>query len=187
MNIRAVKSGAITVAATLGFSSTGGPINRILGVYTNTTASAANVSVNSNGNLARSTSSLKYKTDVENIELSIAKNIVSKLNPIFYRSTCESDNKGWSWYGLGAEDVAAIEPRLVFWGRPNKEIVTINERQLENGEIVEEKTLTYEPDLDKPLEAEGVQYDRIVAMLIKVAQDQEKRIKALEKQIKEVQ
>jgi hypothetical protein len=43
-----------------------GGIIKCVDVYNNTTASAANVQIDSNGNFARSTSSLKYKTDVQN-------------------------------------------------------------------------------------------------------------------------
>lgn len=83
-----------------------------------TTASAANAFLNSAsspvGELLRSTSSLRYKRDVEPLDPKLAEAAL-QLAPIWYRSKCKGDNQSWSWYGLGAEDVAAIDPRLVHW------------------------------------------------------------------------
>lgn len=82
-----------------------------------TTASAANAFLDSaNGNnLLRSTSSLKYKKDVEPLEPAYCEALMT-LEPIWYRSKAEADNPAWSWYGFAAEDVAAIDPRMVHYG-----------------------------------------------------------------------
>lgn len=64
--------------------------------------------------LLRSTSSLRYKCDVEPLKDKYADQILS-LNPIWYRSKCEGDDPTHSFYGLAAEEVAAIDPRLVSW------------------------------------------------------------------------
>ena len=82
--------------------------------YTATTASAANVNVASGGQLARSTSSLKYKTDVEPAQLDYAKNLLA-LNGIYYKSKSPLDNPNYRWWGFAAEEVAEIDPRLVHW------------------------------------------------------------------------
>ncbi|NCA14559.1 MAG: tail fiber domain-containing protein, partial [Proteobacteria bacterium] len=81
-----------------------------------TTASAANAfldSANSN-RLFRSTSSIVYKTNIETLNSEYADRIF-KLRPVWYRSKCIDDRKDWSWYGLIAEEVAEIEPRLVHY------------------------------------------------------------------------
>ncbi len=85
------------------------------GVYNETTANAENVHVTSDGSLQRSTSSERYKTDLEPVDFTHAAAVLD-MQPIWYRSTCEADNPDWSWYGLSAEAVAEIEPRLVNWG-----------------------------------------------------------------------
>lgn len=84
-----------------------------------TTASAANAYLDnlSNNSILRSTSSLAYKEDVEKVAPEFYRKILD-LNAIWYRSKAPSDRKEWSWYGLAAEEVAAIDPRLVHWTRP---------------------------------------------------------------------
>jgi len=78
-----------------------------------TTASAANAYLDNgaSNNLLRSTSSVKYKTDLQVI--SDAEQIVMRLKPISYRSLAEADDKERRWYGLVAEEVADIDPQLV--------------------------------------------------------------------------
>jgi len=81
-----------------------------------TTASAANAFLDSaNGNsLLRSTSSLRYKTDVEPIDPAYSERLLDVM-PIWYRSLAAADNPEWSWWGFGAEDMAAIDRRMVHW------------------------------------------------------------------------
>lgn len=83
--------------------------------YTNTSASAANVFVDSDGDFMRSTSSAKYKTDVTPVPLETSAAIINGLQPIRYRSLGQKDNPDWTWYGFLAEDVAEVDPRLVLW------------------------------------------------------------------------
>jgi hypothetical protein len=68
--------------------------------YNNTTAVAANVQVDANGFLARSTSSLKYKTDVSNYDKGL--DIVNQLRPVYYKGINDG-NKVFA--GLIAEEV----------------------------------------------------------------------------------
>lgn len=133
-------------------------------VYGDTTASAANVFVDSDGTLQRSTSSRRYKTDIEPIQDQYSDALLN-LTPVWYRSVCEHDNPDWSWYGLIAEDVAEIDPRLVHYR--TKEIVT-NE---DGDDVVQE--------LAEPI-IESVAYDRIVPHLLNIIKRLESRITALE-------
>jgi hypothetical protein len=72
--------------------------------YNLTTGSAANVYVDSGGYLYRSTSSLRYKTDVVDYSRTLAD--LMKLRPVFYKS--KSDNDGDTRFaGLIAEEVHA--------------------------------------------------------------------------------
>jgi hypothetical protein len=68
--------------------------------YNNTTASAANMFVDSSGILYRSTSSIKYKTDVENAVHGLAE--VMKLRPVTYKGKNDGDT---IFGGLIAEEV----------------------------------------------------------------------------------
>jgi hypothetical protein len=147
-----------TIIATddAGVNTTIASINRddyqttLLGVGTNTTATAGNVNVTTGGILRRSTSSIKYKTDVETLEDDYADKLF-ELRPVWYRSTVPSDNSEWSHYGLIAEEVAQVDPRLV--------------------QFAEQENGTVEP--------EGVQYDRLVPHLINLVQRQQAQIDAL--------
>jgi hypothetical protein len=82
-------------------SFTGGVIT-CLGGYTNTTASAANVNINSNGTYFRSTSALKYKQDVRDLE----EMDISLLRAVRYKSKCEGDDQTKDHLGLIADEAA---------------------------------------------------------------------------------
>lgn len=87
-----------------------------------TTASAANAFLDSasSNNLLRSTSSLRYKTDVEEMTLAEARAILG-LRAITFRSRAEADDPKRQFLGLAAEEVAAVDDRYVhLWdGRPD--------------------------------------------------------------------
>lgn len=90
-----------------------------------TTASAANAFINNASSpanqLLRSTSSLRYKTGVRGMDPATALQAL-ELRPIMYRSLAAADDPDLEWYGLAAEEVAAINPRLVSYdhlGRPD--------------------------------------------------------------------
>ncbi|MED9018852.1 tail fiber domain-containing protein, partial [Escherichia coli] len=112
----------------------------------------------------RSTSSRRYKTDIESLENKYADELL-KLRPVWYRSTCERDRKDWGHYGLIAEEVGEIAPQYVHW-RP----------------------LTDEDDpgiaSDNGMVAEGVMYDRLVVPLIHHIQKLTERVDELESELK---
>jgi len=72
------------------------------GVYDNTTGSAANVFVGSGGDLLRSTSSLRYKTDVQDATHGLAE--IMQLRPVTYKGINDGDKV---FGGLIAEEVHA--------------------------------------------------------------------------------
>ncbi len=91
-----------------------------LGFYptTGTTAAAANLyQVDSANVMLRSTSSRKYKREIEEVGADYAAAILG-LRPIWYRSTSEHDDPTHGFWGLIAEEVAEIDPRLVHWIYP---------------------------------------------------------------------
>ena len=117
--------------------------------YSNTTASAANVTVLSTGLLVRSTSSARYKANVETLEDSYA-DAVLNARPVYFNSIASDDtaHPEWSYWGFIAEEVAEIDPRLVH----------------------------YSEDDDGNLQAESVQYDRFVPHLINLVKRQKDQI-----------
>jgi len=73
--------------------------------YTYTTGNAANMSIGSTGLIERSTSSLKYKRDVNNATHGLAE--VLQLRPVTYKGKSESDGDK-VFGGLIAEEVDAL-------------------------------------------------------------------------------
>ncbi len=142
-----------------------------------TTASAANAVLNSSSSpineLLRSTSSARYKSSVEDLTPTYADNVL-KLRPVWYRSSCQADDPAWSWYGLIAEEVAAVEPRLVSWGYGADDYEII-EKCVDGKHTIERAVrLGAQPVPD------GVAYDRVAVLLLSIVQRQERRIQTLE-------
>lgn len=161
------------------------------GVYSTTTANAANVNVASNGVLARSTSSEKYKNSIEPMELSYAEAVLD-LQPIWYRSSCEGDNPDWSWWGFSAEQAAGIDPRLVHWKTHERVVEVFNDLivDAEGNPVLDEggaeqyrgrEEVRMEP-LAEP-EPEGFAYERLTVHHHALLKQQQDRIAALEKQV----
>ena len=143
------------------------------GVY-NTVVSgvAANVWISGGAQLARITSSIKYKKDVETIDYSYSEAILNHCRPVWYKSRCEMDNPDWGFWGFIAEELVEIDPRLVSW--KTEETVT--------DENANPNTIK----LDTP-EPEGVHYDRFVPHLLNIAQRQKEQIEAQQNTINELQ
>ena len=70
-------------------------------IYTTTTSNGANVFVYSGGALARSTSALKYKQDIRDLELID----ITKFRPVRYKSKCENDDQTLDHFGVIADEV----------------------------------------------------------------------------------
>ena len=136
-----------------------------------TTASAANAYIDSATNkLQRSTSSIRYKRDVEDLWPEEAVKLLS-LKPVFYRSKCDADPEGFSYYGVIAEQADEIGlQRLVQYDYASEDM----ERD----------------EQDRPVPKEGAQmrpsgfaYDRMTVLLLDLVQRQQARIEALEARI----
>ena len=135
-------------------------------VYNSTTGAAANVSIGSNGHFQRSTSSAKYKTDIETLEDSYADALLN-IRPVWYRSTCDTDDPAHSLWGFIAEEVAAIDPRLVQY-------------KTTEAVVQEDGSLEHVPCDPEP---EGVSYDRFVPHLLNLIKRQNARIETLEAEV----
>lgn len=139
-----------------------------------TTASAANAFLDSgdNNNLLRSTSSLRYKKDIEDLDDEHSKSIY-EMRPVWYRSKAEKDNPDWSWFGLIAEEMAEIEPRLVHYTYSEDSYdIEVDEQGNET------KTLKDNAVRDVP---DGIQYDRLTVLLLKEIQQLRAELDELKK------
>lgn len=118
-----------------------------------TTASAANAFLdNADSNrLLRSTSSVRYKTDIKDVTADEVA-AVMKLRPITYLSNAEADDKDRRWFGFTAEDAEEKQPMLV----------------------------TYSKDEDGKTRPDGFQYERMCVALLAKVQELETRLAALE-------
>ena len=140
---------------------------RLPDVYNATIALSANVFIDTDGTLKRATSSIKYKTDVETLQDSYADAILN-CRPVWYRSTNESDNPTWGWWGFIAEEVAEIDPRLVQWK-------TVEQ-------VINEDGSRDTVPLETP-EPENVAYDRFVPHLLNLIKRQGEAIAELQAEV----
>ena len=124
--------------------------------YTNTTASGANMHIGSSGLVVRSTSSARYKTDIETLENSYADKLL-ECRPVWYRSIATDDtaHPEWGYYGFIAEEVADVDPRLVH----------------------------FDEQEDGTLQPEGVQYTQMIAHLVNIVKRQKQAIETLETKV----
>lgn len=144
-----IKVGDISNATTTEHSIACKGILQANASYSTTTSSAANAHLNSDGKLIRSTSSRKYKTNIETLEDSYADAILN-ARPVWFNSAASADteNPNWGYWGFIAEEIADIDPRLVFYGK----------------------------DSDGNLDPESVQYDRFVPHLVNLVKRQKDQI-----------
>jgi hypothetical protein len=146
-------------------------------IYNTTLAGTANIQSSSDMQLRRTTSSAKYKKDIESLDHEVADKVL-ELRPVWFRAKEPNvDNKEeWSYVGLIAEEVAEVEPRLVFYK-------TVEINYDENGHVVTDENghPTYET-LETPI-AESVQYDKLTVYLLDVVKREKARSDALEQRI----
>jgi Chaperone of endosialidase len=119
-----------------------------------TTGSSANAFLDNaaSNNLLRSTSSQRYKTNIQPLSLAQAQKVL-QLRPVTFNSLASGDSarRKEIFVGLIAEDVQQVLPEMVT-------------------RIPDPKTMTMIPD--------GVQYDRLIAPIIAILQNHESRLAA---------
>ena len=114
-NRRILFAGAAEIATSAGslVLEAGGTNIESQTIYNATTTAAANIVMNAAGQFRRSTSSLRYKTNVETASLDESKAIVSGVRAVQYNSLSSADPSDQRYWGFIAEEVAEIDPRLV--------------------------------------------------------------------------
>lgn len=146
-----------------------------------TTADGANLSIDGEGNIRRSTSSERYKNILSPLTLDDTKyNEAMSLEPIVYRSTAEADNPDYHYYSFSAEALGSYDKAFTLWR--NKETVTETKTDSEGNEYEDTK----EVDLLKPV-AEGLNINAILAFNHAISIKQDKLIKSLEKRIEDLE
>jgi len=135
-------------------------------IQTTALGATAYIASGPQGGIYRSTSSIKYKRDVETIE-DIYADALLDVRPVFYRSKSDNDNSAHGFWGIIAEELAEIDPRLVHW-QTHVPVESTDDDGVVTTEMVE---------LDTP-EPEGVQYERFVPLLINLAKRQRDQITA---------
>lgn len=123
--------------------------------------------------LLRSSSSSRFKVEIESVEEQYIKNILN-IEPIWFRSNPETniyDNPNWSYFGFSAEQVASVEPRIVHWIH---EKTKLKWDGFENVEV---------PDETSPLIPDGVMYDRVAVLLLPIVKEHENTITQLKREI----
>lgn len=142
-----------------------------------TTATAGNAFLDSgaSNNLLRSTSSIRYKKEVETVDPAHS-SLLYQMRPVWFRSLCDADRKDWSFYGFIAEEMALVAPQLVHWSYLPEDYTDVPGK--EEGEP---STKVLKPGAQ--LVPDGVQYDRLTALLVAELQRLEARVKDLEAKI----
>jgi hypothetical protein len=144
-----------------------------------TTASAANCFIDSStGQIKRSTSSARAKTDIEAI---VAPEKTLDLSGKFFRSVLPGDDPTKSFYGFIAEEVAAVDPRFALWGT---EVIGQLDDIVEIKTVVDGKETVERRPVQIPIYSEerpvGISYPAIIAHLVETVKQLEQRVAALE-------
>jgi len=116
-------------------------------------------------------SSIRYKTDVRDMPRSISDKVMA-FRPVTFRSKCPIDDPNQVKFGLIAEEVEAIEPLLVQYDYTGDAYE--NEPGKDGGPI------QHRLRKDAKKQVMGLDYNAIVALLLRKVQDQEERIALLE-------
>ncbi len=112
----------------------------------------------STGEISYLTSSRRYKTDVIGVSDAAAERVIDGLRPVSFRSLHDSEESGGSsprYYGFIAEEVAEVDPLLVYTRRRSS-----NSSEAAGGggsgapQEAEEEVV------------EGVHYERVVPLLV---------------------
>jgi hypothetical protein len=144
-------------------------------LYENVSSGGRDVQIASNGTLYAVSSSLKYKTNVEDLDYALVDNAISNLRPVYYRDKEPKGDvkEGWSHLGLIAEEAAEVEPRIVHY--KTTEVTFVDNNESKNKERVETKLETPVP--------EGIDYARLSILCLAELQKQREIIADLKSRI----
>jgi hypothetical protein len=139
----------------------------------------------SDGQLFRSTSSLRYKTDVTPLTKEQARAVL-QLQAVNFKSTAGGDDPEKIYQGLIAEDVHKVVPDLAYHAPVKRKVKTMRSVVNEHGETKEIED-EIEENTDE-MQVEGVDYvklpiyhNELIKELYKTVRSLQKRVVALEK------
>ena len=145
-------------------------------VRDNTNAGAANVFISgTTGRMFRSSSSIRYKMNVEDLDDS-HRDAILGLRPVWFRSKKSDPLENpaeWSYYGLIAEEVAEIEPRLVNWEYKQEDLI-----QNEDGSVTTVSGAERIPG--------GVNYGTLSVLNLALIQKLVKEVESLNEEVKKL-
>ena len=87
----------------------------VVGIYGSTASGGTAVYVSSSGQLGTTTSSRRFKQDIQ--PMSDASDVLLALHPVTFRYKPEIDPQGIPQFGLVAEEVAQVDPDLIVRGQ----------------------------------------------------------------------
>jgi hypothetical protein len=118
-NIAIGNSGIAGESSTIRIGTSGThTATHIAGIHGTTSTSGITVFVNSSGRLGTTTSSRRFKTDIQPLG-DVSRKLLA-LRPVRFKYTAEIDPDGTPQYGLIAEEVAKVFPDLVVNGEDGK-------------------------------------------------------------------
>jgi hypothetical protein len=138
--------------------------------------STANCVMTTNGTIRRTTSSIRYKTDVETLQDPWADKVLD-LVPIYYRPKDTSDPEGYTRYGFSAEQCYTVDPRF---STCEPQTLVGYERIEETGPEGEQLVRQGAPLYEDRIDIVATDLNAIVAALQQVIKRQDARIAALE-------
>lgn len=132
-----------------------------------------------NSNIERSTSSKRYKEDIEYLD---DENVILKLKPCKFKSKCSADrmfNELGGFYGLISEDIFEVDKKLCGF-KTDIDDIDLIEKCRRKGH--NEKCLCWKKDYDCCLDnVEGYDTNMLLSLLIKRVQILDKEVKELRK------
>jgi hypothetical protein len=178
--------GAGTVSHNASNQTIGATAWRYQGIGTGT---GTDLIMDASGYILKKTSSAKLKRDVEDILQDYADTFIDKARPVFYRLIENSPSypDDWSYWGLIAEELAEIDPRLVNWGYWPEDYEEVEYEVVGDAEEGQEPAVTTEKvrqlKADAVMSPIGVQYDRIAVLMLKVMQADRERLNSIESRL----
>lgn len=128
-----------------------------VGAFDDAPASSNNVRITTTPTLLRAISSIKYKTDVQDMSDEEI-DLLYQTRPVLYKSLSTHDNPNHTYYGFIAEEIEKFCPLLAEW----------NDSDPEN------------------LIVDGVQYDRTTVFLVGIVKRQKVQIENLKNKLVEL-
>ena len=116
------------VMAIMPYSATANESRKVVfpTVYSNTSSSGVAVVVDGDGAIRRQASSIRYKTNVQDIEKQYVDTFFEKARPVYYQDKFpQQDKENWGFWGFIAEEVAEFDKRLVHyrWDGEEQEVI----------------------------------------------------------------